>query len=189
MEIANELRVVPLLAARGWEITGHSLGGGLASAASVVAGIHADTFNAAGLVRSTLMDGQGNELYPGALANYDAAHLGLIDAYYIDWDILSLIQDYWSIGIIGGPTYDPMVSAIGNRVLMDGPQDSAILFNMTPLFAIDVDPATDSPWDVLVSTLGGNLLVMVEAHSDYQYGLMVTEDFWGTITWDILGYE
>jgi putative lipase involved disintegration of autophagic bodies len=33
----------------GWQITGHSLGGGLAAAASVVSGFYAMTFNAAGV--------------------------------------------------------------------------------------------------------------------------------------------
>jgi hypothetical protein len=38
----------------GWTITGHSLGGGLASAASLVSGFHADTFNAAGIHSATV---------------------------------------------------------------------------------------------------------------------------------------
>ncbi len=59
-------------------IAGHSLGGGLASAASIMSGFHAYTFNAAGL-------------HPGTV--YNSPHLPnaaqLIDSYRVDYDILS----------------------------------------------------------------------------------------------------
>ena len=86
-------------------ITGHSLGGGLASLASLVTGVHADTFNAAGLHIDTVPEEFKDAFTQGALD---------VDAYYLDWDILSLVQDY-------SPWLLP--SAAGNRIQMDGPLD------------------------------------------------------------------
>jgi len=63
-------------------LTGHSLGGGLASAAAVASGLPADTFNAAGLHEDTLEAAQSG----GAPAPQ-------VDAYYIDGDPLSRVQD------------------------------------------------------------------------------------------------
>ena len=57
--------------------TGHSLGGGLASAAAVNTGRPATTFNAAGLSKGTVPDPQ-----PAS-----------VDAYYVDGDVLSGVQD------------------------------------------------------------------------------------------------
>jgi uncharacterized Zn-binding protein involved in type VI secretion len=65
--------------------TGHSLGGGLASAAAVSTGQPATTFNAAGLSKSTVADPK-----PAA-----------VDAYYVDGDVLSGAQDNHG-AIIGG---------------------------------------------------------------------------------------
>jgi len=98
MELGDKLSKVPALAPT-LMTTGHSLGGGLASAAAVVGGFPADTFNAAGLLESTLLqrDAQGApipgmEIYAGSLNRYSAASL-FISAYYLDWDILSFVQD------------------------------------------------------------------------------------------------
>src|SRR5690606_10746763 len=52
IEIGRRLKDVAIFSGRA-VLTGHSLGGGLASAAAVVSGFHADTFNAAGLLRSS----------------------------------------------------------------------------------------------------------------------------------------
>lgn len=59
--------------------TGHSLGGGLASAASVVTGKSADTFNAAGLHHATVADYQDNA--------------AKVKAYFVPGDPLSGVQD------------------------------------------------------------------------------------------------
>ncbi|WDQ19092.1 hypothetical protein [Rhodopirellula sp. P2] len=87
--------------------TGHSLGGGLASAAYVTSGFNADTFNAAGLRKETmfLQDGNGNvlfddegkatELYPGMEARYsNAAHT--VERYYMEHDFLSYAQNHYN---------------------------------------------------------------------------------------------
>jgi hypothetical protein len=58
---------------RGFELTGHSLGGGLASAAAIANEIHADVFNGAGVHRNSLFQNNGiDPIIPGtnpSLAN------------------------------------------------------------------------------------------------------------------------
>ena len=63
------------------EYVGHSLGGGLASAASAMYGSPATTFNAAGLNDNTLLS---HGIVPNS---------GNTDAYYVEGDILSSLQD------------------------------------------------------------------------------------------------
>jgi hypothetical protein len=83
--------------------TGHSLGGGLASAASVAGGIPTTTYNAAHLARHTLCQpgtyvapdpgssdpaeqlGVCQEIAEGSLGRYDANGAGLITAYRVWW--------------------------------------------------------------------------------------------------------
>lgn len=67
-------------------ITGHSLGGGLASIASAVTGSNAYTFNAAGLHPKTLKD-----------QNLSENSMGHIQAYYSTDDPLNMIQNNRSI--------------------------------------------------------------------------------------------
>ena len=67
-------------------ITGHSLGGGLASIASAVTGSKAYTFNAAGLHSKTLKDQKLSE-----------NSMGHIQAYYSTDDPLNMIQNNRSI--------------------------------------------------------------------------------------------
>ena len=72
--------------------TGHSLGGGLASAAALVTGIKAETFNAAGVHKNTVAR---HGVEPGMI---DMLATDLINAYRVHWatgvvaDPLSLIQ-------------------------------------------------------------------------------------------------
>ncbi len=112
--------------------TGHSLGGGMASAASVWAGIKAFTFNAAGLSRKTVeyyclrYDLIRDIWNQAALDRFDAAtrgytgkddetHLGVgITAYYNKLDILSVLQD--ADNFLG----DIVSSAIGRRIMIYG---------------------------------------------------------------------
>ena len=72
-------------------LTGHSLGGGLASAAAIYSGTKAITFNAAGL----------SSRYGGG----HPAGNQYIDAYYTSGDVLSLFQDL-----------TPLPNAAGNRI-------------------------------------------------------------------------
>jgi len=69
-------------------ITGHSLGGGLASTAAVISGFHAYTFNAAGL-------------HPSTVANHSnyANAASLVTAYQVDWDMLTwgqYVASWWA---------------------------------------------------------------------------------------------
>lgn len=99
-------------------MTGHSLGGGLASAASVVGISPALTFNAAGLSTATLYDLiSGDERYVGSVNRLSGAGQ-FIDAYYMDWDLLSLVQDA-----------TPLPNAAGNRIQVDGPYDAALAWS------------------------------------------------------------
>lgn len=77
-------------------IVGHSLGGGLASAAALATGIHANTFNAAGLHPQTMQD--------NGILTYGFAD-GLIDTYKTDGELLTYLQEH-SPGFISENMYD-----------------------------------------------------------------------------------
>ena len=64
--------------------TGHSLGGGLASAASAASGAPAHSFNAAGLHPATAERYVGNQVDPSSLP---------VRSYYVQGDALSVSQD------------------------------------------------------------------------------------------------
>ena len=88
-------------------VTGHSLGGGLASAAALAGGFPADTFNAAWLHTATRArlgpDGNG----------------GAIRDYCVDYDILTALQDTFGRGV------DFDIFPVGHREWLDGPYDVA----------------------------------------------------------------
>jgi hypothetical protein len=94
------------------------------SAAYTVSGWHTYTFNSAGLNIKTLyarnpddsfvLDAQDNpvEKYPGSFARFNNA-APFVQARYVDFDILSAVQDAL-----------PLVpNALGTRIEMDGPYD------------------------------------------------------------------
>jgi hypothetical protein len=98
---------------------GHSLGGGLASAAAIAAGVPAHTFNAAGLHDATISHAE---------AMRDAAGIhsrDSVNAWYVRGEILSVIQDGGDriIGtIIGGPIigfFTDAPAAYGERHRLD----------------------------------------------------------------------
>jgi len=113
--------------------TGHSLGGGLASVASLASdkwGLRAETFNAAGVHRNTLFrrDRLGfrtNVLYqPGMLDRFNAerAGAGVISAFFTRFDLLSFVQDHMPpLPIIGR-----IPQAIGRRIVLEGPFDPVL---------------------------------------------------------------
>jgi hypothetical protein len=144
-----------------WVITGHSLGGGLASAASMVSeDVRAATFNAAGL--------HPNSLEPYLwLSDEDMHSQGedLITAYVVDWDILNNLQD------AGDITIDILVNvptAVGDRVTLDSDLDVEMATGVFKVLA-----------GVVTSVLGGSgvgttisgvmdiLTTMVTAHGIY----------------------
>lgn len=91
--------------------TGHSLGGGLASAAALASGRPADTFNAAGLHRDTIA--QARDIHQATAAPGEAQ----IDSWQVQGEILSLIQDG------GDRVINPLLDlpeAFGQRHVLDG---------------------------------------------------------------------
>jgi hypothetical protein len=166
MLIANQLLNLPLFTTTNVTAAGHSLGGGLASAASVVTGIHAYTFNAAGLHIETLYD-EGVEIYAGSVTRYNNAST-LIDAHYVDWDVLSFVQDE---SIVFLP------SALGSRHEMDGPYDLE-LSAMLLLFAVP------PPYGVMLGVGGGGYLMLKSHLADTAiYALLQDGDV------DVSGYD
>lgn len=100
-------------------ITGHSLGGGLASAAALASGRDAQTFNAAGLSDATIRQAEtmrGNAPAPK------------IAAFYVRGEILSAIQDGGDrvagaiLGGIPGALFADAPEAYGTRMPLDAKQ-------------------------------------------------------------------
>lgn len=66
-----------------FKLTGHSLGGGLASAASTVNGIPADVFNGAGVHPLSLVQDDGSPIIPNGLMPDLSRAKGLISHFYV----------------------------------------------------------------------------------------------------------
>jgi hypothetical protein len=115
-------------------MTGHSLGGGLASAASIAANqysVVANTFNAAGLHRNTICfrDDRGFlhadvPAYPNAFRQYnlEISGVGNINAYYVSYDILSLVQRH----LPPIPEIGRLPEAVGRRIQIYGPMHRSL---------------------------------------------------------------
>ncbi len=97
-------------------ITGHSLGGGLASATAIASGRNASTFNAAGLSDTTI--GAANRIRTAAGIGRAAE----VQAFYVRGEVLSAIQDGGDrvIGAIFGGVRGAVIAnapeAYGTRV-------------------------------------------------------------------------
>lgn len=102
-------------------LTGHSLGGGLASAASLAAELPATTFNAAGLSDRTL--GQARTI-AGADGRVDVPD---ISAFHVRGEILSTMQDGGDrvLGILLRAGFLDLPEAVGTRIPLDAvrPED------------------------------------------------------------------
>ena len=107
-----------------WLITGHSLGGGLAAAASIVSGFRAMTFNAAGVNFTTV---QPFDPTITSQAQLETAAKRIITSYVVNGEILNYFQDspsmlalyvspavYLSLLVVGMPP-----QSIGTRVTLD----------------------------------------------------------------------
>ena len=95
-------------------VTGHSLGGGLASAASIATGATGVTFNAAGLSNNTLEQTLGQN--PNA-ARQTLADNGQIRRYAVNGDPLTAAQeDLATLPVVGSPP-----NAVGHALRIDAP--------------------------------------------------------------------
>ncbi|MFM7037366.1 MAG: hypothetical protein ACKO2L_06555, partial [Planctomycetaceae bacterium] len=104
MEVGYEFGLAVVKANLSPRMTGHSLGGGLASAASIAANrsaVPANTFNAAGLHKNTICkrDEDGNlqsklPAYDGAFSQFalEQGNGGRIKAFYVDFELLTYLQ-------------------------------------------------------------------------------------------------
>jgi hypothetical protein len=96
-------------------LTGHSLGGGLASAASLAAELPASTFNAAGLSDRTLAQAR---TIAGADGRVDIPD---ISAFHVRGDILSTLQDGGDrvLGALLNAGFLDLPEAVGTRIPLD----------------------------------------------------------------------
>jgi hypothetical protein len=101
-------------------VTGHSLGGGLASAAAIAGGRPAATFNAAGLSNATIR--QARTIHD----NSGAQTTDNVRAYYVRGEVLSTLQDGGDRllgtalgGLFGGAVADAP-EAYGQRIGLNG---------------------------------------------------------------------
>jgi hypothetical protein len=143
-----------------WLIAGHSLGGGLAAAASMVSNFHAITFNAAGVSLSTLHDSYRPDLTSVEQMHREA--LGLITSYVVDWNILNNVQD-------GGLWVFSLPTSLGTRIKLDSDLD----FHIGVDYVLSAIPFTP----VQIIATGDRLYTMVQAHSYYIQCLLFSYNF------------
>lgn len=146
-------------------ITGHSLGGGLASAAAIAAEMDATTFNAAGLHQNTINAAQTIARADGRLDVSD------IRAVYVRGEVLSALQDggdqmiggligrglgSWLGGPLGGAA-----GGLAGRQLTDAPEAYGQRIQLDPVRPDGVSwyqdhPITRHGIDYVISSLQGN---------------------------------
>ena len=129
-------------------ITGHSLGGGLASAAALASGRDAATFNAAGLSDNTIRQAEAIRAGNGGAAPD-------IAAFYVRGEILSAVQDGGDRvagaifgGVLGGIFADAP-EAYGTRIQLDAERPEGTRWYQD-------NPVARHGMDWVLSSLGGN---------------------------------
>ena len=146
-------------------ITGHSLGGGLASTAALAAELDATTFNAAGLHQNTIRAAQEIAAADGQLDVPD------ISAVYVRGDVLSMLQDGGDQMIggligrglgswVGGPVGGAAGGVIG-REAVDAPEAFGTRVELDPVRPEGTRWYQDNPvarhgMDYVISSLQGN---------------------------------
>lgn len=146
-------------------ITGHSLGGGLASAAALAAEMNATTFNAAGLHQNTIDAAQTIAAADGLLDVPD------ISAVYVRGDVLSMLQDGGDQMIggligrglgswLGGPVGGAAGGIVGREVV-DAPEAFGDRVQLDPVRPEGMRWYQDNPvarhgMDYVISSLRGN---------------------------------
>lgn len=126
--------------------TGHSLGGGLASAASVATGAPSHTFNAAGLHENTIAAADA------VRSGYGIETAGDVQAWYVRGEALSSFQDGgdriagWLIGGIPGALFSDAPEAYGDRHALDpvAPEGKGFFDRIDPVDRHGMDWVTSS---------------------------------------------
>lgn len=185
-------------------VTGHSLGGGLASAAATVAGAPADTFNASWLNLGTLLTSDDNgtpfhvvsidplltgyEIYPGSLANLSKA-ANTIDAYFVDYDLLTRGQQVAFMILNKIP-----IAPVGSAKKLDSPYDSNMAVSAAGMATLVAGGSLATAF--ALGSGADAIRTMLKCHKMevVLYGLLVTEvyvDPFGMIgpKVDMLGYQ
>ena len=129
--------------AGGLDLTGHSLGGGLASAASQASGAGATTFNAAGLNSETL------PMY-GA-----APRASAITNYRVDGDILTGVQE-GRLGLISDVTSQLMPKAVGEQITIPGTSVTTVQRHMMGQVTSGLETTAADQQASLLSQLQGH---------------------------------
>jgi hypothetical protein len=140
----------------GWLITGHSLGGGLAAAASMKTGINAITFNAAGVNLATLRL-YAPELNLSSVRQMHNQSHAIVKSYVVDWDILTRAQDGMIVAFLGLPT------SLGTRITLDSHSR----------FRMDEDYVLSGSGLQIIET-ADRLYTMYTLHSYYIQGLLLS---------------
>jgi hypothetical protein len=154
--------------------TGHSLGGGLASAASIVAGVEGITFNAAGLHENTIRKFLQDPIeLADALKRYREPG-GLISALHVDFDFLTILQTLASAA--GFPM------ALGKSRTLDGPYDRAVSAGVVLTIALPGPAALVGVAKLTEAEVRSHLLNSV------LWGLLVEEGVFSPRR-DLLGYD
>lgn len=155
--------------------TGHSLGGGLASAASVVTGAPGITFNSAGLHTNTIRQFLQDPIEQDAALQQYAQAEGLIRAFHVDLDFLTKAQ------ALGSPFGIP--KALGTPETRDGPYDlEALAAGVVALLVPGAGGVLGRVWYVAVHVKAHLMPAML-------WGLFVQEGTFGTPIRDTLGYD
>ncbi len=119
IELAKKLKKKKKIADN-LEITGHSLGGGLATAAGVATGMKTTVFNPAGV-------------HPNTFKDYDVENAD-IDVYQLEGEILTTLQENreaivpritTTVGSLGGPKGAGGGYLLGRKLLKDGAMPAA----------------------------------------------------------------
>jgi hypothetical protein len=128
-------------------LTGHSLGGGLASAAAIAAGRPATTFNASGLSDVTIR--QARTIHDNAGVKTSDS----VQAYYVRGDILSALQDGGdrliggALGGLWGGTVTDAPEAYGQRIGLNGVRPEGVRWYQD-------NPGARHGMDWILSSLG-----------------------------------
>lgn len=141
MELATKISETPETS-KDLTFTGHSLGGGLASAAALVTGRKAVTFNAAGLHPKTI---KSYLKAKDRLNDYDrimdkSFTNSLIKSFYVEGEILSAVQEGESssyFGPHGSSILSALPNAVGQRIALQPANKSIIDYMIPPGPGID----------------------------------------------------